>query len=145
MFRQPISWREMDRLRRDMDRLFESSFSRRVRQRTSGYPAINVWAKSEEGVIVTAELPGVEPGEVDVSVTGDTLTLEGTRYAEGTPESAQFHRQERSQGEFKRTVQLPFTVNNDQVEASLSNGVLRVVLPRAEAEKPRQIQIQAGQ
>jgi HSP20 family protein len=60
------------------------------------------------------------------------------------PESAQYHRRERGFGEFNRTVQLPFAINKEKVEATVQSGVLQVTLPRAEAEKPRQISIKAG-
>ena len=143
MFRQPISWREMDRLRRDMDRLFESTLPRWQRQKPAKFPAINVWANKDEGVIVTAELPGINPDNVNISVTGDTLTLSGSRQPEATDETAQYHRRERTYGEFNRTFELPYSVNASKVEASMQQGTLRVTLPRAEAEKPRQISIQS--
>jgi len=144
MFRQPISWRDMSRLRRDMDKLFESSLPRWQRQRATSYPAINVYTNEEEGILVTAELPGINPNDLNISVTADTLTLTGSRQAEEMPESYQYHRRERGFGEFNRTFQLPYTVNKDYVEATFQNGVLRITLPRAEAEKPKQIAVQAS-
>ena len=145
MFRQPFSWRDVDKLRRDMDKLFESSLPRWQRQKSATFPAINVFTNNEEGILVTAELPGVDPDDLNISVTGDTLALSGSRQAEDLPESAQYHRQERGFGEFNRTFQLPYSVNKEHVEASLQNGVLRVMLPRAEAEKPKQIVVQVSQ
>jgi HSP20 family protein len=143
MFRQPFNWREMERLRRDMDRLFEGTAPRFARAR-GRFPAVNVWASEQEGVIVTAELPGVSPDSIDISVTADTLTINGSRKPEDLPEGAQYHRRERYCDEFSRSVQLPYSVDTDGVEASLENGVLRIVLPRAEAEKPRQIAVKTG-
>lgn len=144
MFRQPISWRDMDKLRRDMDKLFASSLPQWQRQRTTSFPAVNVFAKDKEGVLVTAELPGVNPDELGLSVTGDTLTLSGSLGELDVSESAQFHRRERGAGSFKRTFQLPFAVNTEQVDASLENGVLKISLPRADAEKPKQITVKAS-
>lgn len=144
MFRQSISWRDMDQLRRDMDRLFESSSPRWQRQRTATYPAINMYTNKDEGVLVTAELPGINPDDLNISVTGDALTLSGSRQPEEMPESDQYHRRERGFGEFNRTVQLPYSINKEKVEANMQNGVLSITLPRAEAEKPRQISIQAS-
>jgi len=144
MFRQPVTWREMDRLRRDMDRLFEGTLPRWQRPRTTGFPAINVWSSKDEGVLVTAELPGIDPSDIDISVTADTLTISGARQREKLPESTQYHRQERVFGEFSRTFQLPYTVNREKVEATVKNGILHVTLPRAEAEKPKQITVQAS-
>ena len=145
MFRQPFGWREMDRLRRDMDKLFESSLPRWQRQRTASFPAINMYTNSEEGVVVTAELPGVSSEELNISVTGDTLTISGSRQREELPESVHFHRQERGFGEFNRTFQLPYSINKANVEAAMQNGVLHITLPRAEAEKPKQITVQVSQ
>ena len=143
MFRQPFNWREIDRLRRDMDRLLENSM-RLPRARAARYPAVNVWTNEQEGVIVSAELPGVSPEKLDISVTADTLTISGSRSPENLPAEAQYHRRERYCDEFSRIVQLPFTVNTNQVEASAENGVLVITLPRAEAEKPKQIAVKTS-
>lgn len=144
MFRQTFGWNELERLRRDMDRLVETSFPRIYRQRTRTYPAINIWSKESEGVIVTAELPGLSAEDIDISVTADTLTLSGKCQPSANGEREKYHRRERSYGEFNRVVQLPFNVDTDKVEASVEKGVLRVELPRAEAEKPRQIAVKAS-
>ena len=143
MFRQPFNRRELDRMRRDMDRLLAESFPLTRRTRAGGFPAINVWTNDAEGAVLTTELPGISPEAVDISVTGDTLTISGCCKPDEAPESAQYHRRERSRGDFSRTVQLPYTLDPDKVEARVEKGVLTVVLPRAEAEKPRQIVVQA--
>jgi len=139
MFRDPISWRDLNRLRHDMDRLFESTIPGRTRQRSSKFPAINVWTSQDDGIIVTAELPGVRPDEIDISLTVDTLVLSGNRSMEGIEEGAQYHRRERTHGEFSRSFQLPCPVNKDKVEAKLEQGILQITLPRAESDKPKQI------
>ena len=143
MFRQPFNWRELDQMRRDMDRLFTDSFPR-IRRTRAGFPAINVWTNDSEGAILTTELPGINPEDVNISVTGDTLTIDGCCKPAEAPESAQYHRRERSRGDFSRTVQLPYTINPDKVEARVEKGILTIVLPRAEAEKPRQIAVKAS-
>jgi HSP20 family protein len=144
MFRQPFNWREIERLRRDMDRLFDVTAPRLARGRAARFPAVNVWASEQDGVIVSAELPGVAPEAIDISVTADTLTISGSRSPEDLPEEAQYHRRERYCDAFERTVQLPFTVNTEGVEAAAENGVLTITLPRAEAEKPRQIEVKTS-
>ena len=144
MFRQPISWKDIDRLHRDMDKLFESTLPRWQRQKSANFPAINVYTNKEEGILLMAELPGVNPNDLNISVTGDTLTITGSRLAEKMPDSVQYHRQERGFGEFHRTFQLPYSVNKNDVAATVQNGILRVTLPRAEAEKPRQIPVAVG-
>ena len=141
MFRDPVNWRDINRLRRDMDRLFESSIPIRARQRSSKFPAINVWTSGNEGIYVTAELPGIDPDDINISVTADTLVLSGVRKAEGASEAAQYHRRERTHGEFSRSFQLPYPVNKDKVEANLQLGLLQISLPRAESDKPKQIAV----
>ena len=72
------------------------------------------------------------------------MTISGLRAPEDLPEGAQYHRRERFCDEFSRTVQLPYTVDTNQVEATAENGVLQITLPRAEAEKPRQIEVKTS-
>lgn len=144
MFRQAFNWNELERLRQDVDRLFESSLPRVYRPRSRTFPAINVWTNEVEGVIVTAELPGVSADSIDISVTGDTLEISGTRQPMEEATKEKYHRQERSYGDFKRSVQLPYAVNTEAVQATAEKGVLRITLPRAEAEKPKQIAVRAG-
>jgi HSP20 family protein len=149
MFRDPFvryrsraPWEEMERLRREMDQLFSREFEPRLHTPAS-YPAMNVWT-NEEGVVVTAELPGVEPEDIDISVVGDTLTLSGSRQPDELQEGEQYHRRERGSGHFTRTFQLPFRVEADKVEAMFKNGVLHISLPRAEVDKPKKISIKAA-
>jgi HSP20 family protein len=144
MFRQPFSWNEMERLRRDFERLYDGTLPTVYRQRVRTFPAVNLWTKDSEGAIVTAELPGVDPGTINIAVTGDTLTISGFCQPSEKPESEQYHRQERNYREFNRAVQLPFAVDTGGVEATMEKGVLRIVLPRAEAEKPKQITVKSS-
>jgi len=141
MLWQPFNRKELERIQREMDRLLESPWLgvQRLRRRT--FPAINVWINEAEGVIVTAELPGVNADALDISVTGDTLTLGGERPISDEVPAEQYHRRERQYGSFSRTVQLPFTVDAGKVEATMKRGVLQISLPRAEAEKPKQIPV----
>lgn len=131
-------WLEMERLQREMDRLF-SGASLPFAQ---NFPALNLWS-SENDVIVTAELPGIDPDSLDISVLDDTLTLSGVRTPEQLKEGESYHRQERGHGHFSRTVTLPFKVNADNVEAVYERGVLHVTLPRAEEDKPKKIKVKS--
>lgn len=144
MFRQPFSWREMERLRRDFDRLFEGTFPTVYRQRVRTFPAVNLWANFSEGAIVTAELPGVDASTINISATGDTLTISGICQPAEQPDSERYHRQERTYREFNRVVQLPFAVDTEGVEATMEKGILRIAVPRTEAEKPKQITVKAS-
>ncbi len=134
--------REMERLRREMNRLVSEWPTRVTWGSAPSYPAINVWT-NEDSAVVSAELPGIEPGEIDISVEDDALTVRGERRPD-EEEGATYHRRERRYGSFVRTFRLPFRVAADQVEATFKNGVLNIVLPRAEEERPKKISVRAG-
>jgi len=136
----PMPWREMERLRREMNRLFSDV---PAASGAAAYPAINIWA-NEDGAIVTAELPGIKAEDIDISVVEDTLSLSGSREPEELEEGEAYHRRERSAGKFTRTFQLPYLVEAEGVEAVLEKGVLNITLPRAEADKPKKISIKAA-
>jgi HSP20 family protein len=133
----------MERLRRDMNRLFAQVPTGSVGGVAPAFPAMNVWT-GENSAIVTAELPGVAPDDIDISVTGDTLTVKGSRQPDELEEGGTYHRRERRYGTFTRAFQLPFQVEPGKVEASFGNGVLQISLPRAEQELPKKIAVKAG-
>jgi len=137
----PSVWREVDRLQREMNRLYEDYYPARFRT-APAYPAMNVWA-SEEGLKITAEVPGVSPKDIDISVVGNTLTLSGARESDELKNGTHYHRQERGYGNFTRSIQLPFSVNVSKVEATFKDGVLSITLPRAEEDKPKKITIKS--
>jgi HSP20 family protein len=132
----------MDRLQQDMSRLFRDRTENRVR-RAPAFPAINVWA-AEDSALITAEIPGLDKDDLEINVTGDTLTLSGVRKSPELPDGARYHRRERAYGEFNRSIQLPYTVDINKVKATFKNGVLKVELPRVEAEKPKKITVKAS-
>lgn len=127
---------EMQRLLREMNRLFSGA----TELHSHDFPALNVW-RGPEGAIVTAELPGIDESKLDISVVGDSLTITGTREPETLKEGENYHRQERTHGRFTRTLQLPFQINTAKVDAKYEKGVLHIVLPLAETEKPKKIAI----
>jgi HSP20 family protein len=141
VYRSP--WREMERLQREMSRLFATAATNPLDACAPTYPAMNVWT-SEDEAIITAELPGANPEDIDISVTGDTLTVSGNRQPDELPEGATYHRRERGCGKFTRAFQLPFPVESGEVDAVFESGVLRVSLPRLEADKPRKITVKAA-
>jgi len=136
-------WRELDRLQREMNRVFADLPSARGLQPAPRYPTMNVWT-NEDSAILTAELPGCNPDKLEISVMNDTLTLSGSREPEKVSEGTTYHRRERGCGNFTRTFQLPFQVAGDKVTATFENGVLEIALPRAESDKPKKIGIKAG-
>ena len=93
---------------------------------------------------IRAELPGLKADELDISLTGDTLSISGERNLPVEEEKAQYHRREMEQGKFSRIVSLPSQVDTEKVEASCSDGILTVVLPKAEATKPKQITVKTS-
>jgi len=106
-------------------------------------PPLNVW-EDEQALYVEADLPGIDPAKLDVTVTeGNQLTIRGGRSAPDI-QGATWVRQERPTGEFVREVGLPALVDADRVEAKYENGVLRLTLPKHEAVKPRKIQVNKG-
>jgi len=106
------------------------------------YPPLNAWS-NEEKLVVHVEMPGVSADDIEVSVLSQTLTIKGTRPAEELSERDVFHRQERGHGTFVRTVELPFAVEADAVEAKYRQGILTLELPRAEADRPRRISVKS--
>jgi HSP20 family protein len=132
--------REMQRLQGEMNRIFSVLDT----PLTQEFPPLNAWV-GEADVVVTAELPGIDPVKVDISIVGDTLTISGSRDAESLKEKESYHRQERSHGRFTRTLQLPFHVETNKVDAKYDRGILQITLPRAEADKPRKISVRCEQ
>jgi HSP20 family protein len=137
---------ELESLQESMNRAmrYERSAPSRWRGRHGGsYPLLNVW-KSDDGLIVEADMPGVHPEDVDVNVMGDQLTISGKINTQPDAESVVAHRLERPHGEFSRSLKLPYRVDNGHVTAEFRNGILRVKLPRSEEEKPRKITVKAA-
>ena len=113
----------------------------------TAFPAADVY-QDTDNVIVTAEVPGLAEKDVDVSITGNTLTLKGEKKHEAEAEEegllrngGNSHRVERSCGSFQRVIELPVEVNAEKASAKLTNGVLTVTVPKSEAVKPKQITI----
>jgi HSP20 family protein len=138
--RFPLSsnWDEMDRLKREMNRLFDGLDP--TRRPLGGYPALNLWV-GEEDQVVTAELPGVRLDDLEIHVLGSSLSISGERSADDLPEDAETHRQERMFRRFSRSIELPYPVEAGKVEATLEKGLLTIRLPRAEADKPKKIKV----
>ena len=130
-------FQEMRRLQDEVNRLFASAWPATA----PDFPALNAYG-GEDGLVLTAELPGVESGNLDVAVVQNTLTLRGRREPEAVDANA-YHRRERPYGQFTRTITLPFRVDPERVEAELQHGVLRLTLRRAEEDKPRKIAVKA--
>jgi HSP20 family protein len=97
--------------------------------------------ESKDRFTIRAELPGVGSEELDIQATANTLSLGGERKIPAEDSEAKYHRRERESGRFSRVISLPGEINPDKVEASLVNGILTIVVSKAEASKPRQISV----
>lgn len=131
--------REMDRL---MTGLFNEFANGSLPWTGQGQPAVNVW-ETPEAVMVEMEVPGVKNDQIDISVVSNELTIKVER-PESREESVTYHRRERPTGVLTRALRLPSDVAADKVEAELRNGVLTITLPKAEAARPRKVQINVG-
>jgi HSP20 family protein len=144
-----VQWqpfREVARLRTEMDRLWDEYFGpgrRALRPLEETWlPAVDI-SETGDKITVKAEIPGMEAKDIEISMTGDTLTIKGEKKAE-REEEENYHMIERSYGSFSRSMKLPAVVDADKVEATYKNGVLTVVLPKKEEVKPKAIEIKAG-
>ena len=124
---------EFDRMQHEMNHLIGGP--RTVAR--SRFPLVNVWVK-QDSAVVTAEVPGFAAGDFDLSVLNKSLTISGKREDN---KDGKVHRQERKPDEFQRTVHLPFQLDSEKVQAAYQNGILTITCPRAEADKPRKIEI----
>lgn len=128
------------RMRRDMDQLFNALGGRSLGRVAGVFPAVNL-TEDKDNYYVRAELPGLSADELDIQVTGKTITIAGERKIPAEDEKARYHRREREAGKFSRMIGLPGEINSGKVEAGLENGILRIVVPKTEAAKPKQITV----
>jgi len=136
------------RLRGEMDRVFGDVFGGVAGMAPQGwfgrraFPAFNVW-EDDTTLVAEAEVPGLQLEDIDVMVQGDELIVKGARKTDAE-EGATYHRRERGVGQFSRMVRLPVEVDADKVTARLSDGVLRITLPKAQAVLPRKIEVKSS-
>jgi len=136
-------------LQREIDRVFDDVFSGGSGRSGGGAMMMNaprIDLHEEQGELcLRADLPGIQPQDLDIRVDGDMLTISGERKSEQNRNERDFHVMERSHGRFQRSVQLPFTPNPDEVRAEVRHGVLEVRIPkRAAQERSRRIQVSGG-
>ena len=137
----------INRLRSEMDRLFEDAFEGFPRLSREAwfaptFPAVNVW-EDTDNVYVEAELPGLKLGDIELLVKGDELSIRG-EYKDVCEDEVSYHRKERESGRFRRIVSLPTRVDAEKVSAQCKDGILTVTLPKAAEAKPRQIEVKSA-
>lgn len=140
-------FRELSEMREAMDRLFERGFSRPWRllgwEGEILFP-VDLYETNDE-VVVKASLPGVKPEDVEISVTGDTLTIKGEHKEEHEEKNANYYRREHRYGAYQRALTLPAKVDADKADASFENGVLHLRLPKVPEVRPKTIPVKAKQ
>jgi len=131
-----------------VDRLFEQAVLRpgeaeRAQESAGWAPAMDV-QESVDGYTIKASLPGVKPEDVNIQYKQGVLSISGSTSAEQTRDQGTFHIRERRSGRFSRTLNLPDVVDADRAQATFEHGVLELRMPKAEATKPRRIEVRAG-
>jgi len=140
-FRNP--WAEFERIRQGLDELSRTYVDKgKPQSRANVYPALNIYEETDR-LIVTAELPGVKPQELELSIEGETLTIQGRRDSKQKESGISYHRREIESGSFSRAITLPIKVNPEQIGAKLNHGILTITLMKATAVTPRQIKVSA--
>ncbi|NNJ25203.1 Hsp20/alpha crystallin family protein [Alienimonas chondri] len=141
-----LPFAQLDNVRQEMNgllRSFDRALSGPSSSADSSVPPFNLH-EAEDAVILTAELPGVDPAAVEVSVKADEVTVRGAWPTAETPEGGHWLRRERPRGEFARTVRLPFTPPVDGVEAQFARGVLTLVLDKPAEKQARRIEVKVS-
>ncbi len=142
-----VGWEPFSNLltaQRDFDRLFKEAFNPFV---SEGDISTRTWAppvdiyENENDIVLKAELPGIEPKDVEVKVEDNTLYLKGERKFEKEVKNESYHRVERSYGSFARSFSLPNSISTDKVKAEFKDGLLTLTLPKREEAKPRTVKI----
>jgi len=141
-----IPWKdqEINKLRKEIDHLFSrvwSGFGASVFPgERAGAPFIDV-AETEKTLTLKAELPGINPDDLDISVEDDVLTISGEKYDENVEEKGYYHRVERTFGSFSRGIRLPCRVEVDRIQATYKKGILYIVMPKCKPESARKIKV----
>lgn len=129
----------------DVDRFFEDFFpARTITNMRSFVPLIDVY-QDKDNVIVEAQLPGIDPKNVSVSVENDVLTIEGKSERTSEVEDTNYYRKEVRYGSFHRAISLPVAVNGNLAKATYGKGILKIVIPKEERAKPKQVAVQVNE
>ncbi len=135
------AFEELDRLRRQMSEMTGGLERRPYRVIGAGvFPLINL-TEDKDNCYVRAEMPGLKADNINISATGNNLSISGERKIASEGENVRYHRREREAGTFSRVLALPGEVNTEKVEAKHEDGILTVVIPKAETAKPKEITV----
>lgn len=140
-----IRWepeREMMSLREAMSHLFDEAFTPTSMIRTMDAPSVDLY-QTDDDIVVCASLPGMKADDVQISVTGEMLTIKGEFKEKQDKKDKSYHLREQRFGSFERTVGLPGQVQADKANAEFEDGILTITLPKSEAIKPKSITVKA--
>ncbi len=136
-------FREMNQLRRVMDRVFDDTLERRYTEFDQNVSALALDVlENEDAYLVKATIPGIDPDDLDITYNNETLTIQGEMKHEEEKDGERYHLQERFYGKFYRQVRLPSAVNANAIQANYEHGVLTLTLPKSEEVKPKKISVQ---
>lgn len=142
-----IRWdpfRDLITLREKMNRLFEDAFTSRTEEKdlisSSWTPAVDIF-ETENELILTAEVPGIEDKDIEIKIEDNTLSLKGERKFEKETKEENYHRIERAYGSFYRSFTLPNYIDQDKIRAEHQNGVLKITMPKKAELKPRKVKV----
>ncbi len=138
-----IPWRPLRDLKREMDRLWNEFFGREALPEifeTEWVPAVDI-SETKDAVVVRADVPGIDPKDLEITLTGNLLSIRGEKRQDKEEKGENFYRVERSYGGFVRSVQIPTEVDPEKIEATYKNGVLKITLPKKAEAKGKQIPV----
>jgi HSP20 family protein len=118
-------------------------FSKEIENTTGWWPQLDL-SETDKDVLIKAELPGIDPKEVDISINGNQLSIRGEKKLEHEEKKSNYHYVERQYGSFSRSVNLPCAVLQDKVDANYKDGVLTITLPKDAAHQPKRITVHNG-
>lgn len=139
-------FREMMAIRNTMDRMFDNALT----GSSSNWQAMN-WdlaldvSENQDEFIVKASLPGIDPEDLEITFTNNTLTIRGETREEKEEEGERYHLRERRYGTFSRSITLPAGIEGDKIDARYKDGVLKLHLPKGEEVKPKKISVHTGE
>ena len=134
--------RELSNLRREMEDFWGNLAGERefLPMRGEWIPAVDV-SETKDALVVKAEIPGMESKDIDISLSGDLLTIKGEKKQKTEEKKENYHRIETHYGAFSRTIRVPVSVDSNKIEASYDKGILKITLPKKEEIKAKQIEI----
>jgi len=139
-YRERVPFRDFDRMRREMDKFWDSFFGRETGEKGKWVPCIDV-AETKDDIIVEVEVPGMNPKDIDISLTDGRLIIRGEKKQAKEEKEVEHHLVERSYGSFARMIELPAKVQSEKIEASYNNWVLKIALTKSEEAKKEAMKI----